>query len=188
MKKNLVATALALAFLLTAAPPASAGKLAGATFADAVEVDGERLVLNGLGLREKFFVDVYVAGLYLPAKQRSEQSIFAADKPRQVVMHFLRDVTKDQICDAWKESLAANRPNASPSLTRQFEALCSYMEDVAAGDRMVFTYLPAEGTTVTVDGQEKGTLGNKAFADALFASWIGQHPATEKLKRGMLDG
>ena len=192
MHKSLVATALALAFLLAPAvawaPAASAASLAGVTVPDSVEVDGDRLLLNGMGLREKFFVDVYVAALYLPEKERSEQEVFAADEKRRVAMHFVHDVTKEQICDAWAESLAANRPNASASLKKDFDTLCSWMESVEEGGRMTFTYVPGEGTTISVDGNDKGTLGDKSFADALFASWIGQHPATDKLKRGMLGG
>lgn len=192
MQKNLFPAALTLAFLLAIAPAwapaASAGSLAGVTVPDSVEVAGDRLVLNGMGLREKFFVDVYVAALYLPQKERSEQEIFAADEKRRVAMHFVHDVTKEQICDAWSESLEANRSNASASLKKDFETLCSWMESVEEGEQMTFTYVPGEGTTVSVKGQEKGTLGGKPFADALFASWIGQHPATDKLKRGMLGG
>lgn len=192
MKKSLVSTALTLAFLVAAqlawAPAARAGSLAGVTVPDSVQVDGDRLVLNGMGLREKFFIDVYVAALYLPKAERSEQSIFAADEKRRVVMHFVHDVSKEQVCDAWTESLEANRPNADASLKRDFDTLCSYMESVEDGGKMTFTYVPGEGTTVSVNGEDKGTLGDKAFADALFASWIGQHPATAKLKRGMLDG
>lgn len=192
MQKRAFPAALTLAFLLATAlvwaPAASAGSLAGVTVPDSVEIDGDRLVLNGLGLREKFFVDVYVAALYLPEKERSEQEIFAADETRQVAMHFVHDVTKEQICDAWSESLEANRPNASASLKKDFETLCSWMESVEEGERMTFTYVPGRGTTVSVNGTEKGTVEGKPFADALFASWIGQHPATDKLKRGMLGG
>jgi hypothetical protein len=192
MKKSLVATALPFAFVIALSflgtPAASAGSLAGVTVPDSVQVDGDRLVLNGMGLREKFFIDVYVAALYLPRAERSEQSIFAADEKRQVVMHFVYDVTGEQMCEAWADSLEANRPNANAALKKDFDTLCSYMESVEEGDTMTFTYVPGEGTTVSVRGEEKGTLGDKAFADAMFASWIGQHPATGKLKKGMLGG
>jgi hypothetical protein len=192
MKKSLVATALPFAFVIALSflgtPAASAGSLAGVTVPDSVQVDGDRLVLNGMGLREKFFIDVYVAALYLPRAERSEQSIFAADEKRQVVMHFVYDVTGEQMCEAWADSLEANRPNANAALKKDFDTLCTYMENVEEGDTMTFTYVPGEGTTVSVRGEEKGTLGDKAFADAMFASWIGQHPATGKLKKGMLGG
>lgn len=178
----------ALAAPVFLAPAAHAGTLAGVSVPDTVEVGGDRLVLNGMGLREKFFVDVYVAALYLPEKTRSEQAIFAADEKRRIAMHFVYDVSKEQICEAWAESLEANRPKASETLKGEFETLCSYMENVVDGEKMTFTYVPGEGTTISVNGRKKGTLGDKAFADALFASFIGQHPATGKLKKGMLGG
>lgn len=182
------ALAWALAWGLASPPPAAAAELAGVTLASSVEAGDQRLVLNGMGLRDRFFVKVYVAGLYLPSKQSSGEAVLGSDTPRRVVMHFLRGVTRQQICDAWSESLEANRPGAGASLKRDFETLCSWMEDVGDGERMAFTYLPGEGTAVEVKGQAKGTIEGKPFADALFASWIGAKPATEKLKKGLLGG
>jgi hypothetical protein len=103
-------------------------------------------------------------------------------------MHFTYDVSKEQVCDAWNESLEANRPGAPAALEKDFETLCSYMADVVEGEEMAFTYFPGEGTTVEVKGEGKGTIEGKEFADALFASWIGEHPATGKLKKGLLGG
>lgn len=189
MRQPLVATlALVATLVLVWAPAAPAAELAGVSMPDRVEVGGSTLVLNGQGLREKFFVDVYVAGLYLPKKERSEDAIFGSDTPRHLVMHFVHDVTEDQVCDAWKESLEANRPNAPAALAADFDTLCGFMEDVEDGEAMVFTYVPGTGTTVEVKGEEKGTIEGKEFADALFASWIGEKPATGKLKKGLLGG
>jgi len=179
---------LVLALVIPFAAPAHAAELAGVTMPDSVQVDGSTLALNGMGLREKFFIDVYVAGLYLPKKMTSGEKILAADTARQTVMHFVFDVDKGKICDAWNESLEANVPNASAELETDFETLCGWMEDLADGDTMTYTYVPGKGTTVSVKGQDKGTIEGKAFADALFASWIGDHPATGKLKKGLLGG
>ncbi len=189
MKRHPIPLSLVLAAaVLAAALPAGAGELAGVTLPDSVEVGEQELVLNGMGLREKFFIDVYVAGLYLPSRQRSGDAILGADTPRRLVMHFTYDVSKDQVCDAWNDSLEANQPKAPAALERDFETLCSYMEDMEDGEEMVFTYLPGEGTAVEVKGEAKGTIEGKGFADALFASWIGEHPATKKLKKGLLGG
>ena len=182
------AAALVLTLAFAAAPIASAAELAGVSMPDRAEAGGQALVLNGQGLREKLFVDVYVAGLYLPAKQRSEKAIFGSDTPRRLVMHFVHDATKQQICDAWKESLEANRPDASAALEEDFDTLCGMMADIVDGEQMVFTYVPGTGTAVEVKGASKGTIAGKEFADALYASWIGEHPATSKLKKGLLGG
>ena len=183
-----VLAAVVSAVLVLAPAPASATELAGVSMAEDAEVDGGTLVLNGMGLRERFFVDVYVAGLYLPEQESSGEAILAEDAPRRLEMAFVRDVTRQQVCDAWTDSLEANRPDAPADLEASFETLCSWMEDLSDGDRMVFTYVPGEGTTIEVAGEEKGALEGKEFADALFASFIGEHPATEKLKQGLLGG
>jgi len=179
---------VAILLSLSLALPATAATFADVTMPDSVQVGDQTLVLNGMGLREKFFIDVYVAGLYLPEKQTSGATILSSDTPRRTVMHFVFNVDKGKICDAWDESLEANVPTASDALKKDFETLCSWMEDLSKGEDMVFTYVPGTGTEVEVKGQTKGTIEGKEFADAIFASWIGEHPATKKLKKGLLGG
>ena len=74
-----------LSLLLTV--PAGAASLAGVTLPDKAEVKGQSLALNGIALRTKFFIKVYVAGLYLPQKEKSAAKILGADGPRRQVMH-----------------------------------------------------------------------------------------------------
>ena len=58
-------TALLLSFWAWSA------ELAGVTLPNTTEVAGETLKLNGIGLREKFWIDIYAAALYLPFKSKS---------------------------------------------------------------------------------------------------------------------
>jgi hypothetical protein len=164
----------ALALLLSI--PAAAGALAGVTMPDTLEVGGHDLVLNGMALRSKAVFKVYVGGLYLPAKQSDWKQVLGADTPRHMTMHWLRSVDVDSICGAWKEGLQANTPDASAEVKKNFESLCGMMEAARTGDSFTFTYLPGTGTEVAINGKSKGTLGAKAFADALFACWIGEKP------------
>lgn len=159
----------------------------GVTLPTQMDVDGQALVLNGTATRKKFIVKVYVAGLYLPARETDAERILDADEPRHLVMHFVHDVDKKKMCDAWNEGLEKNTPDATPELKGQFETLCSYMEDIKKGEQFVFTYLPGSGTRVSVKGVEKGTIEGKAFADALFKVWIGPHPGPgEGFKKQLL--
>lgn len=141
-----------------------------------VTVEGHDLVLNGMALRKKFIIKVYVAGLYLPEPSTNAEQILASDAPRRMVLQFLYHPSAKQMCGAWNESLEDNTPNASAELKQQFVTLCGYMEDVKKGEQFVFTYLPGSGTTVEVRGKVKGTIMGKEFADALFKSWIGPRP------------
>ncbi|HEX2120946.1 MAG TPA: chalcone isomerase family protein [Thermoanaerobaculia bacterium] len=171
MRKLILAGALTLA-----AATAGAATVAGAKIEDSVSVNNQSLVLNGAGLRKKFVVKVYVGGLYLPAKQTNPASIIAADTPRRMVMHFLYDVDKGKIAEAWDEGLRDNTPNASPEVKTAFKTLASWMEDMKEGQRITMTYVPGIGTTVDVNGKNKGTLGGKAVADALLNTWVGPRP------------
>lgn len=178
---------LALFFLLLVpAGAAAAGELAGVIMQDSALVGDETLVLNGMGLRKRAVFKVYVAGLYLPEKTNSAESILGSDTPRLTAMDFSRAVGAGQLCDAWKECLENNTADPSPELVQQFETLCGYMEDVVKADPMVFTYVPGYGTTVQVKGSLKGRIEGKPFADALWACWIGPVPPSEAFKQGLL--
>jgi hypothetical protein len=175
MRSNMTRLILATTLVLTAAS-AGAVTVAGAKIEDTVSVANHNLVLNGAGLRKKFFIKVYVGALYLSSKQSNAAAIVAADAPRRMVMHFVFDVDKGKIAEAWEEGLADNVPNASPEVKTAFKTLASWMEDVKDGQRITLTYVPGTGTTVEVNGKTKGTLGGKAVADAILNTWIGPKP------------
>lgn len=148
----------------------------GVTMKDKITIEGKELVLNGMALRKKFIFKVYVAGLYLPAKEKDDKKVLKTDQTRHMVMHWVRSVGKGKINDGWMDGLEDNTPNFSPELKKQFDTLCSYMEDVKDGDLIVFTYIPEKGTDVKVKGKLKGNIKGKPFADALLACWIGPDP------------
>jgi len=176
-----------LSLLLTV--PAGAASLAGVTLPDKAEVKGQSLTLNGIALRTKFFIKVYVAGLYIAQKEKSAAKILAADSPRRQVMHFLYGVSKAQMCDAWNDGLAANTPGASAEVKKEFTTLCGWMEPIEKGKELVLTYVPGEGTQVEVNGKVKGTLPGKPTADAILSTWIGPKPDPgEDFKKALLGG
>jgi hypothetical protein len=168
-------TILAAAFTL-AAVTAGAATVAGVNIAETADVAGHKLVLNGAGLRKKFVIKVYTGALYLSAKSNNAATILTADQPRHMVMHFVFDVGKEKIAEAWEEGLEANTPNASAEVKANFKLLSSWMEDVDDGQEVVLSYVPGTGTTVHVNGKAKGTLAGKATSDAILSTWIGPKP------------
>jgi hypothetical protein len=180
MRKTLLPALFALLLAAWVSAPASAGTLAGVTLPDKTDVNGQSLVLNGMGLRSKLFIKVYVGGLYLPQKEKSAQKVLAADAPRQMLLSFIYDVSKSQMCDAWKEGLEDNSPKAPAEVKTNFATLCGWMDGVGKGQKLLLTYLPGEGTRVEVGGKAKGTLPGKPTADAILATWIGSNPAPGK--------
>jgi hypothetical protein len=94
-----------------------------------------------------------------------------------MVMHFVFGVSKDQMCDAWKEGLELTTAHPTPEVSKAFGTLCTWMEAIKDGNEIVLTYLPGEGTTVEVNGKPKGTLPGKPTADAILNTWLGAKAA-----------
>ena len=180
--------ALALAVALAAASPTLAGTLEGVTLPDEVNAGGKTLVLNGLGLREATVlkVNVYVAGLYLPAKSQDPGSILKADLPKQIVMRFVRNVGKEKLAEAWNEGFDKNAGASTEAVASGLEKLDAAMADVRSDDTIVLTYLPESGTNVTVKGKDAGTIPGADFARVLFSIWLGPNPPNIGLRDGML--
>ncbi|BDQ32534.1 chalcone isomerase family protein [Pseudodesulfovibrio portus] len=185
---KLLTTGLAALILtISMAVPALSAEEAGVTLLDSQFVGTNMVMLNGIALREKFFVDVYVAGLYLAEKASDPATILSKDSARLMVMHFVHDVEAKKINDAWMEGLQDNIEPVTPELTAQFEQLASMMEDIKDGEAMSFSYEPGAGTTVMVKGMNKGAIPGKEFADAILATWIGPKPGPGKsFKKALL--
>ncbi len=162
---------------------AHAGTLAGVTLPDTAQVGGQSLVLNGMGLREKYMIDVYVGGLYLPAKSGDAARAIQDDVPKRIVMHFQRGLDKDDLVGSLREGFA--KAKADPTKVKQLEGM---LGPVSEGDQIILDYVPGAGTTVKIKGASKGTVAGADFMHALWGIYLGANPPTAALKKGMMGG
>src|SRR5678815_4893726 len=134
---------------------ALAGELEGATLPDTLKAGEKTLKLNGLGLRKKAMFKVYVGGLYLESTSKDAGAILASDQAKAIRLHFLRDLTKGQLVEAFEEGFEANaKDKAAQKAT--FDRMLALVSDVKAGSSLMFTYLPGKGTTLQVGSKELG--------------------------------
>ena len=105
MKKLILATAF-----LVLAPILRAGELAGVFVKDQVTAeDGQILVLNGMGLREKLWIDIYVGSLYLVNKSNNVTEILSAPHAMRIQMDFVyKKVAKKKLLKAWRDGFEKN--------------------------------------------------------------------------------
>jgi hypothetical protein len=164
----------------------NAADLAGVNLPDTTTVGDKSLVLNGLGLRSEFMVKVYVAGLYLPHKSSDANAIIKVDEPKRMVMQFLHNASKKQTTDAFDESFKDNAPDAEKTMKTDIDGFLGALEDVKVGEQMVFTYVPATGTTLAINGKDKLTIAGAPFGQLVFSVWLGPKPPTANLKKGIL--
>ena len=175
-----------LALLVAFSLPLQAGTLAGITLPDTAQAGGKSLVLNGMGVRTKMIVKVYVAGLYLEQKSSDPAAIMKSDTAKQIVMKFLYSPSKSQMSDAFDEGFKNNSPDALKTLKSDIDKLLAALEDMKKGDEMVFTYIPGTGTTLTINGKDKLTIAGLPFQQALMSVWLGPKPPNADLKKGLL--
>jgi Chalcone isomerase-like len=113
MKNSPVKTLGCAAVLAMLAAPthhstAVAAQLEGATLADTLKAGDKTLKLNGLGLRKKVMFKVYVGGLYLESPSKDAGVILASDQAKAIRLHFLRDLKKGQLVEAFQEGSDGN--------------------------------------------------------------------------------
>jgi hypothetical protein len=178
---------LAVLVLVTLNVPGRAAELAGATLPDTLSAGDKTLKLNGMGLRKKAMFKVYIGGLYLESPSKDAGTILAADQAKAIRMHFLRDLTKAQLVEAFQEGFDANAKDKAGQKAA-FDKMLALVPDVKEGGTLTFTYVPGKGTTLRVGDEDLGAFEGKGFADAVFSIWLGAKPPSEDLKKGMLGG
>jgi hypothetical protein len=192
MKRWLTSMMLAAGLLGAGALHAQqAMEVEGQKFEPTVTVGGQPLALNGVGLRKRAIFKVYVAGLYAGQKNTNATAIVNDKGPRRVSLRMLRDVDAQSFIDSFNEGLKNNTPEAQlNALKPQVDALVATLKSIGEakkGDAINFDYTPDGGTRITVNGQPKGNpIPGADFFSAVLRIWLGDKPADESLKKGML--
>jgi hypothetical protein len=175
--------------LLLFGPPSYAVEIAGVMVNDTLQTeDGTLLTLNGAGVRSKFFIDVYIAELYLENPAAKAAEVIAAPGRKRVTMHILHsEISRDKLVEAWIEGFKENSsPGELAKLQERIDQFNAMFSDVKKDDVIVLDFSPAAGTVVTVKGQKKGAIAGKDFNDALLRIWLGEKPISSGLKEKLL--
>ena len=177
---------------LFAALLASAGQarqIADVELPESMERSGAELVLNGAGVRTRFFIDVYVGGLYLLQPSGDASAIIDADEPMAIKLHILTGLVtpklmKSSIEEGFERSTAGN----TAPIRSQIESLMGVYDDgVADEDVFDIVYVPGKGLDVFKNGTHRATVeSGLRFKRALFGIWFSDRPIQASLKRGML--
>ncbi|MBU3660406.1 MAG: chalcone isomerase [Flavobacteriales bacterium] len=160
--------------------------IAGVKFPTTTKVNGKTLEMNGGGLREKYWIDLYVAALYLENKTTDAGKIIYADDEQAIHIKIISgSVTRERFIESVKEGFSnANHGKATPEQIKKFMGF--FNEEIKEGDRINLEYTPKEGLVVIKNGTEKGKIEGVEFKKALFSIWLGSTPADATLKKGML--
>lgn len=184
----------------------------GAKFSTPRKQDGKDYHLIGTGLRKKAFFKVYAMGLYLEdgARQAFPSLVAKAGGPTRdklldgdraqsfvawgrfgklAVMRFLRDVDKDKIQGAYRESLEAALSDKAPAdLKRDAEAFVLLFDrDVKEGQELHIGTDDAGRIAVQIAGVKKSGPQNPQLCRAIWEIWLGSKPISKEMRKSLVE-
>lgn len=183
----LAGVVVACAFLQTAA----AAEISGVKFDETVKLAGKELKLNGVGMRTKFIVKVYAAGLYLPEKKNTVADIMKIEGPRRLTLVMMREISSDDFGQSFMTGLNNNIDKADKSryVTQisKFGEMFGTIDGLKKGDVLHIDWIPGTGTQCELNGKKIGeTLPDVNYYNAVLKIWLGDKPADSALKPALL--
>lgn len=187
------ALAVALAAISAMPAPAWAREVEGWPFAETLELGGQTLQLNGVGLRAIPVLKGYAVGLYLSGRAGTAQQVLADAGPKRLQLRMLLDVPAAEFVKAVDKGIARNTPAAEqPALAQRvarFNAVLREIGKVRKGDVVDLDYVPGRGLTVAHNGRLRGEpIPGADFEAALLRIFLGPRPVDAELKTGLLGG
>jgi hypothetical protein len=189
--KKISTLCVALYLLISASQVSAQTTIAGVTLPTTLKVGNTNLVLNGGGTRVKLFMDMYVAGLYVPTKSNSGDAIAKANEAGAVRLHIVSSlVTTDRMKEAIIEGFKKSTGGKTAPLQARIDKFVQVfsLEPIVKGNEFDVTYSPEEGTKAYKGGKLLQTIEGADFKTALWGIWLGNDPVDKNLKEGMLGG
>jgi hypothetical protein len=169
----------------------AAVEVAGVKYEDTLSVGGKDLVLNGAGIRTKFIIKVYTAGLYLQSKEHTTDGVMKAAGPRRIRLVMLRDVSSEDFGGAFMTGLNNNvstedKAKITPQITRYGE-MFAQIDALKKGDTLDTDWIPGAGAQSYLNGKKIGAvLPDVLFYNSVLKIWLGDKPADSSLKARLL--
>ncbi len=147
-----------------------------------------KLILNGAGIRSKFFFDIYIGSLYLEKKHHTAQDIYNAHGEKRISMYFLsKKITKNKLVADWNDGFENNHSKAELlKLQSQIDQFNRLFIDVKKSDIINLNFIPTTGTFVIINEKTMGLVEGDNFFTALLKIWLGDDPLDSDLKKSML--
>ncbi len=168
-------------------------QLEGVTMTERLHLAGNSLMLNGVGVRAVAWLKGYVAGLYLTRKSTSAAEVIAAPGPKRLQLRMLQNVAAQEFVKAFDRGVKRHSSDAEIAALAQrmqgFEQIMHAAGAVKKGDVIDLDYVPASGTTMTINGRLLGAaIAGADFYAALMKVFVGEKVSDPELRAGLLGG
>ena len=193
-RKNFLGAALAAAssMLMPAASWAQA-KLGDVTFPGDVTVGGQKLLLNGFGMRFRFGFRVYAAALYTPTKLTKNEDVTKPTVAKRMQLVAQRDVKGDDFGKLFSRGMEENMTKEDFSKiingVIRMGNIFAEAKQFSKGDVIIIDNIPGTGLVANFRGKPQGEpIKEPEFSENFFKIWFGKKPADDQLRQALLGG
>jgi len=174
-----------MAFMICVNVSMAQTKVGDVTLPNEVTLSGENMELNGAGMREKMWIDLYAGGLYVQTKSSEANTVINTDAPMAMKLHIVSGmVSQSKMIGAVTDGFENSTSGKATTAERASFVAC-FNDEITKED--IFDIVYASGNTIVYkNGKEKGSVKGLEFKKALFGIWLGKKPADKDLKKGML--
>ncbi|WP_077035604.1 chalcone isomerase family protein [Pelomonas sp. KK5] len=189
MFKSLLALAVALGVQFGA--QAEVVEVAGVKYETVNDVGGQKLQLNGAGIRYKAVFKVYTAGLYTATKATTADAVINGAGAKRIHIVALRDINGNDLGKLFTKGIEENstREEFAKSINGvlKISELFAAKKELRKGEEFSVDWVPNTGAIVTVNGVQQGApIKEYEFYAALLRIWLGKAPADFMLKDALL--
>ena len=192
MIRRLVLLAFAAAAMtLPLAAAADVTEVGPVKYENTVTLGNAKLQLNGAGIRYKFVIKVYTAGLYLVKKVNTTEAVLNAPGPRRLHIVMLREIDANELGKLFTRGMEKNTSREEfskviPGVIKMSD-IFSARKRLLSGDYFSIDYVPGVGSIIVVNGKPASEpIKEPEFFNALMKIWLGRSPADDQLKDALL--
>ena len=163
-------------------------KVGGIEVPTILKTESTVLVLNGAGVREKYYKDLYVLALYVKTRSDSAHQIMFANEPMAFKMHIVSSlISGDRMEEVTDEGFKRATENNIEPIREKIDQFKSVFKDnVKKGDVYEFVYLPLKGTHIYKNNVLSSIIPGLDFKKALFGIWLFKRPKDTDLHDKLL--
>ncbi|CCK76304.1 MAG: chalcone isomerase family protein [Oleispira antarctica] len=157
--------------------------------ADSIQVAEQSLVLNGAGIRSKFFLNLYVGALYLNEKSSDADALIAADEAMTIRLYITSSlIDGEKMSEATLDGFVKSTGGKLGPIQKEVEMLIGAFRDAVENEDVFdLQYVPNQGVSVIRNGEVKVLVPGLEFKKALFGIWLSDDPVQDDLREDMLD-
>lgn len=148
-----------------------------------------KLYLNGAGIREKMWINLYVQALYLKEYSNDPQQILNSNETIATRLHITSSmVTKKKLVQALEDGFVKSYKGDLNQIRERLDKFLTFFETQVEKDGYVDMVYSSntEKTTVYLNTKFVGDIAGTDFRKALFGIWLEDNCVDKTLRKRLL--